>query len=447
MKKIIFLVETNNANFLYLKRENKYILPFIICKNNFNLQKLSEKLKGKYNLEADDFVERDKTSKCILMKCRLQNEYDKKVYEADILKKIINNLSDKDQQKFVNNILDDIFLELLNDVFWLYIMINAAERINNEYFKTIIMSFNIFFSTIFVEETINYGFGEINSNSYTTKSQIKNARNYFLKDLPTFESKKNRKIINDMEIDFENYAFDICIYTICNNVFDINSRIWEENYQKNIELYGKIILSIKKWIGNLCPEIKKYFETFCQPLINNFIIQLNKINVKSKIYSTYKLLDKKLDDNSKLYILQRIGLLKTTMCISNLFFKKDYAYNVYHDKKIFLGFDKVLRKYKATIIEMLGKDENKVPLLHQVLGEISGKIEDDFFTINRKCRNNLHYGFYNSLSNKEIEVLDKYQDVYLNYVIGEFEKHIKYKPTLSYHILLGLAHLERWVNS
>ncbi len=96
---------------------------------------------------------------------------------------------------------------------------------------------------------------------------------------------------------------------------------------------------------------------------------------------------------------------------------------------------------------MLGKDENKVPLLHQVLGEISGKIEDDFFTINRKCRNNLHYGFYNSLSNKEIEVLDKYQDVYLNYVIAEFEKHIKYKPTLSYHILLGLAHLERWANS
>ena len=76
MKKIIFLVETNNANFLYLKRENKYILPFIICKNNFNLQKLSEKLKVKYNLETNDFVERDKTSKCILMKCRLRNEYD-----------------------------------------------------------------------------------------------------------------------------------------------------------------------------------------------------------------------------------------------------------------------------------------------------------------------------------------------------------------------------------
>ena len=115
------------------------------------------------------------------------------------IKTVINNLSDKDQQKFVKNILDDISLELLNDVFWLYIMINATERINNEFFKTIIMSFNIFFSTIFVEETIDYGFGEINNNSSITKSQIKKARNYFLKDLPTFESKKNRKIINDME--------------------------------------------------------------------------------------------------------------------------------------------------------------------------------------------------------------------------------------------------------
>ena len=66
------------------------------------------------------------------------------------------------------------------------------------------------------------------------------------------------------------------------------------------------------------------------------------------------------------------------------------------------------------------------------------------YPINRKCRNNLQYSDYHFLSKKDITILDKYQDLYLNDVLETFDSYIFLKFGIFYNIGLSLAKLEYW---
>lgn len=132
------------------------------------------------------------------------------------------------------------------------------------------------------------------------------------------------------------------------------------------------------------------------------------------------------------------------MFISDMFFDKTY---IVSNETIEINFNKLLRKSKATIIEILGKEREKVPVLKKIIDSNPYELNESFFRLNRRCRNNLHYGFYNELSEEEIDILDKQQDIYLNYVIEELEKHIKLKFDFLHYTLLGLAFLEKWSKS
>ena len=63
-------------------------------------------------------------------------------------------------------------------------------------------------------------------------------------------------------------------------------------------------------------------------------------------------------------------------------------------------------------------------------------------SINRKCRNNLHYFDYHYLSKKDIIILDKYQDLYLNNILDTFDSCIFLKFGMFYNIELSLAKLK-----
>lgn len=81
-------------------------------------------------------------------------------------------------------------------------------------------------------------------------------------------------------------------------------------------------------------------------------------------------------------------------------------------------------KIKAVIIEMLWNDNknNNLPFLNNILMNMPKEVNDSFYIINRKCRNNIHYGFYNEVSMEELINLKIMQEIYLNYVVKEFKK-------------------------
>ena len=133
--------------------------------------------------------------------------------------------------------------------------------------------------------------------------------------------------------------------------------------------------------------------------------------------------------------------------ISNTFGNGNFISNS-EDNKFKISFDNYLLKVKATIIEMIWNDykqnKEKLPILSKIVDNYPKDICSDFFKINRKCRDNIHYGFYNDISEEEIAILNQYQEKYINYVIGCLEKEIIYKFNISYKMGLSLAKLQYW---
>lgn len=65
---------------------------------------------------------------------------------------------------------------------------------------------------------------------------------------------------------------------------------------------------------------------------------------------------------------------------------------------------------------------NNLPFLNNILMNMPKEVNDSFYIINRKCRNNIHYGFYNEVRMEELINLKIMQEIYLNYVVKEFKK-------------------------
>ena len=72
---------------------------------------------------------------------------------------------------------------------------------------------------------------------------------------------------------------------------------------------------------------------------------------------------------------------------------------------------------------------NNLPFLNNILMNMPKEVNDSFYIINRKCRNNIHYGFYNEVSMEELINLKIMQEIYLNYVLKSLKK-LNYKSNM-----------------
>lgn len=256
------------------------------------------------------------------------------------------------------------------------------------------MIFFYFFSSIFCEETVKYKFGQIKDERYLSGKEIKKLRKIYLKECPLFDSKYIKSIINSMGINFDQYTFDIVLFLSNNYLIDVNSRMWKQIHEGNSEIYNGIVMSPRNWIKNFFPDIVDNFEKLRKPYIDEFLSKFEKIQIDQKSYSTYKLFDGSLSYDEKVYILQRIGLLKTIMLITDRIRIGNYI-SVNQNDKVLFSFDKFLTKVKATIIELMWNDRknNNIPFLENILEKLPKEIKDDSYRLNRKCRDNIHYGF------------------------------------------------------
>lgn len=126
--------------------------------------------------------------------------------------------------------------------------------------------------------------------------------------------------------------------------------------------------------------------------------------------------------NEKVYILQRIGLIKTILMISNEFGNENYI-KINEKEELCLNFDKFLIKAKATIIELIWNDNTNIPILKDIIEKIAYEMDENFYKVNRKCRDNIHYGFYNKISDTQYKELSLQQDFYLKYIVKKFKKN------------------------
>lgn len=444
MKNVVFLVDTNNCRFLVVNEKNKWNLPTL--NRIYDLNKIEEKFYKKYKLNIREINTIEENEKCIFVKCITDDkDYDKKVFNVGVMAEIHPILSNELHKQLIFNILLKINFEILNDSFWLGIILTTEDKIKNETIKSLLTDFLLFFSSSFCEEVITYKFGGVLDPNNFSNKKINELRKTYFKKCPLYNSKNVKAIIQEMGIDFESYIFDSVLFFINGEFIDINSRTWKNRYKENFDFYNGIILSPRRWIKNFYPQLNDIFEEIRIPYINEFVNRFNELEITYKSYSTKKLFDNNLSNDEKTYILQRIGLLKTTMFLSKVFGNKNFIY-INEQENIKIDFNNFLLKVKATLIEILWNDKsnNNIPFLNQILENYPKEICNSFFPINRRCRDNIHYGFYNELTDDEKNILEKYQDLYLNYVINEFEKYLTIKFGINYKIGLTLAKIQYW---
>lgn len=440
MKKVIVLVDMDNSKFLIIKEKDTWKLPTL--ENIKRIDEIEMNFEKKYKNKIRNIELIEETQDYFLVKCFISEKIKDLVYKNEVINELYSEISNEQQKQILLEISKQIYMEIINDSFWLGIILTVEDKIISSECKGILSDFLLFFSSIFCAEVINYKFGENKEKNIIDNREIKKIRKFYLKEAPLYSSKYISTLIEEMGIDFDNFAFDIVIYMLNNELIDINSRLW---YKKENDLCNSIIMSTRKWIKNCLSENNELFEELRRPYVEEFISRFNKNKIIKRTYSTYKLFDKGLSHNEKIYILQRIGLIKTIIMISNVMGKGNYII-IDGKERVCLNFDRFLIKAKATIIELLWNDNNKneIPFLKEIMKKLEDKMDEKFYKLNRKCRNNLHYGFYHKISDFQYEELRNMQDIYLNYIVDEFQKKINIKFGFEYKIALWIAKIQYW---
>lgn len=343
-----------------------------------------------------------------------------------------------------NKIINKIANEILNDAFWLGYILEIKKKIIDYSKKEILSSYLVFFSSIFIQETIKAGLGGLSGKRKITLKEIEDFRNYNLKYCPSNESLTTKEIIKEMGIDFDNYVFDLVLSLNKEELLDINFRNWDYNKKENFELIDGIVATPLKWAQVLMPNIYDKLQEKLNDISNIYKNRICDKKINRKSYSTYKLFYKsKISNEDKLYILQRYGLIKTTLFIDSIM-KEKISFNI---GEFNFDFQRFIIKCKATIIEMFWNDKKSncsINILDEIFDINEKVIDKKFYSINRKSRNNLHYCDFHNITKNENEVLINNQDKYLINVLNIFDKNISYEFNFSYKLGLALAKLEYW---
>lgn len=262
-----------------------------------------------------------------------------------------------------------IFNEIMNDAFWLGYILKIKRKITDYSQKEILSSFLIFYSSIFAEETIKSNYGGLSGKRDITLEDIENFRNYNLKYCPFINSETAIRIMKKMEVNFNPNIFDIVLYLSDENLLDINFRNWDLNKKENFELYDGLVATPSRWLEILMPDIYVKILEEMKELSKCFINKITESKINKKSYSSYKLFKKgNINNNEKLYILHRYGLIKTTMFIDNII-KDNISFNI---GKLHFDFKNFIMKAKAIIIEMIWNDK-KVSISNSIIDKIFEK--------------------------------------------------------------------------
>ena len=335
--------------------------------------------------------------------------------------------------------------ELLNDSFWLAYILKLINKVDNLWVKSYISNFMLFFSSIYTNELIVANFGNISPSISMTRKELKEIRMNNIKLLPMENTENIKSKMNDMGVDFDHYVFDMTI--ICDSeleLFDTNFRMWEYQVknQEQFENLNAIVNTPLTWSKRFLGEYYEKIFELLDELSDKYLEKIKKCNLESHSYPSCKLFNNKLSIDEKIYIMQRYGLIKSMIWFENIFKEK---------MKLEIGdlkfdFERFFFKIKAIVIEIIGNDRKNCnyEIIKQLLITNDKTIDSKFFKINRKMRDNIHYSKINQLNNEEIEILKKYQDIYLKNMISIFDSNISVKFNLGYKLALRLAKLEYW---
>ncbi|MDD4796087.1 MAG: hypothetical protein PHG03_06040 [Bacilli bacterium] len=325
--------------------------------------------------------------------------------------------------------------EILQDSFFFSLLLRIKRSLKEVEAKSYLTMFIKQLSVVYIYELSvcleNYG---IIKKDYfykpNMKKRVKIERQCLHQSI--FNSDKITKKILEMGIDLSELVYDLNI--VVNDGKLLYTNFEDYNEDKDLEFWNSIFYLNEEVLETIFKalrideqSIKILYEKISEK-VKDIIPKLeNYINGKRYSYSVFKLFSnsKNLEQPDKIFILYRYRLITSIMHIEKIF--SSIPIEIHIGDIINLEFKTYLRKYKSLIIDIIGNDLMKINTSNSkiIIDKINKKITNkNFYAVNRKLRNNVHYTNITSLTDDEIQILDYNQNNYLLIITSFFEKSI-----------------------
>ena len=260
------------------------------------------------------------------------------------------------------------------------------------------------------------------------KKRVKKERNRIKRIIS--KSSNISSVKKEMGLDFMQKTYDMNI-KLCNGCLqDMNYEMFMDDL-KNSDFWSSLFSFPKRILQAIFMGLNYdvTVEELIAALKNNFTETAEKIDEELSgerlSYSVNKLFSKSsdLEEKDKVLILYRYRLITCANHIESVL----PELNIVQGQETLIDFHAFFRKWKAIIIEIMGREIEALNtrFSKNIQSKIDNAVcEKEFFKINRQLRDNLHYSEISILGDKEIELLDKWQLVYLSIIQHSFSDNL-----------------------
>lgn len=321
--------------------------------------------------------------------------------------------------------------EIINDLLCFELILEVKRQMKNDEAKAYVVSFLKVLSPIFLHEIITalHNMGAINRNTLLPadfRKKVNHERQLSAHKV-IISSDDAVSAIQKMGIDFSKQIYDINIIAKDNQLYDINFEaqiakvddfdFWDLLFTLPHTILDTIfsVISPDFSLDEIWDRGHKQIHSTANRLDDALALQ-------RYAYSTNRLFvdASALTELDKIWILYRYRMLTSLRTMSSSF----PTFSAEIDGKRIIDLAFFFRKYQALVIDILGKEllGSKTPFAQKIREELDITIHDkNFFSLNRKIRNNLHYETTTMLSDSDKRIVDENQRVYLSVL----EKHFR----------------------
>lgn len=329
------------------------------------------------------------------------------------------------------------FIEVFKDFMFLDSILQFKKNLNNIHSKNLFSGILLTMLPVVSEEFIQFVHGSQKIhrsnffNSEAASDLIYTLRQHSLKTNASISS-RSIGAIKTMGINFDDNVYDLNI-TIDQNLIlhDMNFESYVMSFDENLPAQEALILMMRTYLNIFLDSYGLTYEEFLQDsavsgFYNDQANSFEEIyNLSKYSYSTNLLFNnskgKRLTEKDKKFILFNYRFLN-----SYFIFPKDISYSIeIGEKKIDLSDS--LYKYFAINIEKIGQELMKmkthfsIELLHTINNEIT---DLDFYPLNRKLRNNIHYKEISEISITDFDSIKTNQYIFINTCIDYIKTYL-----------------------
>lgn len=344
---------------------------------------------------------------------------------------------------------NDVALEVLQDMFALYLCFKTQSKIKNIYIQELYGYIEVYFYSVFLHELIRAELIEKQHIDKNVERLIQELRMRFLKVKAKETGEHINKIYDEMGIEFERFMYDL-ILTVDQkdntNLYSISFGLWDLATMKKdkvllfnslAQMPEKIIEGIFKQYDDevLSRDVLDKIEKICENKAKE--VERTISPVKYPYPSGVLFRNPELCRQDKFLILYHYSYFKLFQIVDTLIpnFKVEVG-------NLCIDVSCALKKLKAMLIGQFGEDikELDTDMVKDIKQNLAENIhEKDIFKINRRLRTNLHYSEIKNIEQEEWGKIQVFQKQYFEVVLKIFEKNLRFKFGKWYRFIRWIA--------